>query len=98
MQLDYVDDGITLLDYRLIESFTDECEKLCKPHGLRLKKKKTEIIVKTDDDEVCNHVKRLADKYKCEYNFEGKFVFLGVPYGPKDYVNTFMDKRIKSIF
>ena len=98
MQLDYVDDGIAMMDYRLIELVTDECEKLYKPHGLRLKKEKTDIIVNTDDKDICDHVKRLASKYNCEYNFQGKFVFLGVPYGPKDYVNAFMDKRIKSIF
>ena len=66
MQVDYVDDGITMLDYRLIENFTDECKKEFEPHGIKIKKGKTEITANTSDPDICDWVNRLQKMYQCK--------------------------------
>ena len=54
MEVDYVDDGISLMSFKHIEMFTNECEKEFDPHGIRIKKEKSKIVVNTKDKEICD--------------------------------------------
>jgi hypothetical protein len=103
-EIDYVDDGITIIEIKYLEIFLKYLIIEYKKYGMELNLEKTKIIIKLSNNNNNNIndnnkklIETLAVKYKFKYNFDGNYTFLGVPYGTDQFINTYMVDKIKKI-
>ena len=98
MEEDYVDDGNTMMDYRYLNGFMRNLGIEYKEIGIDLNLEKSLVALKTHNKDIQEKILEIVKTYKIKYTFKNEYKFLGRPYGTKDFINEFMDGRMKTLW
>ena len=98
MELHYVDDGDTALNYKYLDTYLECVIARYREAGITVNQAKSGVAVDTSNPTIIDAVQRVVDKYGLKVTFENNYKFLGLPYGTDEFINNWMHDKIDHLW